>query len=140
MLTNRHRLPSISPFRVFTTSGALLSYGADLVEIYRRVASYVDRILKGEKAADLPVQTPTKFELIINLKTLDLYAGLIAGMPFVDVLNTMLDETLPPPAPRAASTVSRKWRSPMPSRSRSRAQHCEFCPSSMLARADEVIE
>ena len=69
MLTNRHRLPSISPFRVFTTSGALLSYGADLVEIYRRVASYVDRILKGEKAADLPVQTPTKFELIINLKT-----------------------------------------------------------------------
>ena len=69
MLTNRHRLPSISPFRVFTTSGALLSYGADLVEIYRRVASYVDRILKGEKPADLPVQAPTKFELIVNLKT-----------------------------------------------------------------------
>ena len=68
-LTARHRLPSISPFRVFTASGGLLSYGPDMVEIYWRVASYVDRILKGEKPADLPVQAPTKFELIVNLKT-----------------------------------------------------------------------
>src|SRR6516162_5568981 len=68
-LTARHRLPSISPFRVFTASGGLLSYGPDMVEVYWRVASYVDRILKGEKPADLPVQAPTKFELIVNLKT-----------------------------------------------------------------------
>ena len=68
-LTGRHRLPSISPFRVFTTSGGLLCYGVDQVETYRLAASYVDRILKGEKPAELPVQAPTKFELIINLKT-----------------------------------------------------------------------
>jgi ABC-type uncharacterized transport system substrate-binding protein len=68
-LTARHRLPSISPFSVFTTTGALLCYGIDQVETYRLAASYVDRILKGEKPSDLPVQAPTKFELIINLKT-----------------------------------------------------------------------
>jgi putative tryptophan/tyrosine transport system substrate-binding protein len=68
-LTARHRLPSISPFRVFTTSGGLLCYGVDQVETYRLAASYVDRILKGEKPAELPVQAPTKFELIVNLKT-----------------------------------------------------------------------
>ncbi len=68
-LTARHRLPAIYPFRVFTESGGLLSYGVDQVEFYRRAASYVDRILKGEKPADLPVQAPTKFELIVNLKT-----------------------------------------------------------------------
>ena len=68
-LTARHRLPSIYPFRVFTVNGGLLSYGIDHVDVYRRVASYVDRILKGEKPADLPVQAPTKYELVVNLKT-----------------------------------------------------------------------
>jgi putative ABC transport system substrate-binding protein len=68
-LTARHRLPAIYPFRAFTDSGGLLSYGIDQVDIYRQVASYVDRILKGEKPAELPVQAPTKFELIVNLKT-----------------------------------------------------------------------
>jgi putative ABC transport system substrate-binding protein len=68
-LTARHRLPSISPFSAFTTTGGLLCYGIDQVETYRLAASYVDRILKGEKPSDLPVQAPTKFELIINLKT-----------------------------------------------------------------------
>jgi putative ABC transport system substrate-binding protein len=68
-LTARHHLPSISPFSVFTTTGGLLCYGIDQVETYRLAASYVDRILKGEKPSDLPVQAPTKFELIINLKT-----------------------------------------------------------------------
>ena len=68
-LTARHRLPSIYPFRVFTVNGGLLSYGIDHVDVYRRAASYVDRILRGEKPANLPVQAPTKFELIINLKT-----------------------------------------------------------------------
>jgi len=68
-LAVRHRLPAIYPFAVFTKNGGLLSYGVDQVEIYRRAAVYVDRILKGEKPADLPVQAPTKFELIVNLKT-----------------------------------------------------------------------
>jgi ABC transporter substrate binding protein len=68
-LAARHRLPAIYPFAVFTKSGGLLSYGIDQVEFYRRAAAYVDRILKGEKPADLPVQAPTKFELVVNLKT-----------------------------------------------------------------------
>ena len=62
-------MPAIYPFRVFVPAGGLISYGPDLADQYRRTASYVDRILKGEKPADLPVQRPTNFELVINLKT-----------------------------------------------------------------------
>jgi len=65
----RHRLPAVYPFRFFVTGGGLISYGPDLVEPHRRAAGYVDRILRGEKPADLPVQAPTKYELAINLKT-----------------------------------------------------------------------
>jgi putative ABC transport system substrate-binding protein len=68
-LAERHRLPLMCPFRQFVTEGALISYGPDTADIVRRSASYVDRILKGEKPADLPVQAPTRFELAINLKT-----------------------------------------------------------------------
>jgi putative ABC transport system substrate-binding protein len=68
-LAVRHRLPSIHQFRYFAESGGLLAYGSDSIEPYRKAAQYVDRILKGEKPADLPVQLPTKYELIINLKT-----------------------------------------------------------------------
>ena len=68
-LAARHRLPAVYPFPYFATSGGLISYGPDLVDQFRRAASYVDRILNGEKPADLPVQHPTKYELVINLKT-----------------------------------------------------------------------
>jgi putative ABC transport system substrate-binding protein len=68
-LAARHRLPAVYPYRFFVISGGLISYGLDNIEQYRLAAGYVDRILKGEKPADLPVQAPTKYELIINLKT-----------------------------------------------------------------------
>ena len=68
-LAARHRLPVVYPYRVFAETGGLLSYGDDLTDNFRRAATYVDRILKGEKPAELPVQAPTKFELVINLKT-----------------------------------------------------------------------
>jgi putative ABC transport system substrate-binding protein len=68
-LTERHRLPAIYGLRQFVAEGALMSYGPDTADIVRRSASYVDRILRGEKPADLPVQSPTKYELVINLKT-----------------------------------------------------------------------
>ena len=68
-LAARHRLPAVYPFRRFVSDGGLISYGPDNIDQYRRAASYVDRILKGEKPGDLPVQAPTKYELVVNLKT-----------------------------------------------------------------------
>jgi putative ABC transport system substrate-binding protein len=83
MLAARHRLPAVYAFRYFVTSGGLISYGPDSIDPFRRAAGYVDRILKGEKVADLPVQAPTKYELVINLKTakalgLDVPTSLVA--------------------------------------------------------------
>ena len=68
-LAARYRLPAVYPFRFFTELGGLLSYGNDLVDNFRRAATYADRILKGAKPSELPVQAPVKFELVINLKT-----------------------------------------------------------------------
>src|SRR2546429_842806 len=82
-LARRHQLPAVSPFRYYITSGGLISYGPDPIDQYRLAAGYVDRILRGEKPADLPVQAPTKYELVINLKTakalgLDVPSSLLA--------------------------------------------------------------
>jgi len=68
-LATRHRLPAVYSDYIFVTEGGLMSYGPDRLDQFRRAAGYVDRILKGEKPTDLPVQAPTKYELVINLKT-----------------------------------------------------------------------
>jgi putative ABC transport system substrate-binding protein len=82
-LVARYRLPAVYAYRFFAVLGGLLSYGPDLADNFRRAATYADRILKGEKPADLPVQAPTKYDLVINLKTakalgLDVPATLLA--------------------------------------------------------------
>jgi putative tryptophan/tyrosine transport system substrate-binding protein len=68
-LAARHRLPAVYPFRFYAEIGGLLSYGSDNLDNYRRAASYVDRILRGTKPSELPVQVPVKYELVVNLKT-----------------------------------------------------------------------
>ena len=68
-LASRHKLPAVYPFRYYAEDGGLISYGPDTLDLFRRAAGYIDRILKGEKPGDLPVQNPTKYELVINLKT-----------------------------------------------------------------------
>jgi putative ABC transport system substrate-binding protein len=68
-LASRYRLPAVYAFRNFVTSGGLISYGPVFTDPYRLLAGYVDRILRGEKPADLPVQAPTKYETVLNLKT-----------------------------------------------------------------------
>jgi putative ABC transport system substrate-binding protein len=82
-LANRARLPAVYPYRYYVTSGGLMSYGVDTADAFHRAAGYVDRILRGEKPADLPIQQATKFELVINMQT--------AQMLGIEVPSTLLD-------------------------------------------------
>jgi len=88
-LASRHKLPAVYPYRYYAVDGGLLAYGANTLDPVRRAAGYVDRILKGEKPADMPVQAPTKYELVINLKT----AGVL-GLIVPQSLLTMADEVI----------------------------------------------
>jgi putative ABC transport system substrate-binding protein len=88
-LAARHRVPAIYPFRYFAVSGGLMSYGTDTAEVLWRAATYVDRILKGEKPGDLPVQAPTKYELVINLKT-----AKTLGLELSPTLLALADEVI----------------------------------------------
>jgi putative ABC transport system substrate-binding protein len=83
------RLPAMYPYRFFTVDGGLMSYGASLLDHYRGAALYVDRILKGAKVAELPVQQPTKYELVINLKT-----AKALGLSVPQSLLTTADEVI----------------------------------------------
>ena len=128
-LAARHRLPAVYSDRYFVESGGLLSFGNNTADMFQRSASYIDRVLKGAKPADLPIQLPTKFELIINLKTA---RELSLHVPSMMLLRADRDDRIGVMASRwpAHCAASR------PCRLRATAKHAAW----MMTRADEVIE
>jgi putative ABC transport system substrate-binding protein len=88
-LAARHRVPTVYPYGFFVAAGGLISYGNDNADLWRRSATYVDRILKGATPADLPVQQPTKFELAVNLKT-----AMALGLTIPAILQATADEVI----------------------------------------------
>jgi putative ABC transport system substrate-binding protein len=88
-LAARHKLPALYPSKPYTAAGGLISYGADFIDQFRRAAGYVDRILKGEKPADMPVQAPAKYELVINQKTAN-----ALGLTVPPILLARADEVI----------------------------------------------
>jgi len=88
-LAARHKLPAVYHRRLMATDGGLISYGADTIEQYRGAVGYIDRILRGEKPSDLPVQAPTKYELVVNLKT-----AKALGLTVPDALLARADEVI----------------------------------------------
>jgi ABC-type uncharacterized transport system substrate-binding protein len=89
-LAARHRLPAVYPYLFFARSGGFISYGIDLADQYRQAASYVDRILKGAKPGELPVQLSSKFELVVNLKTAKAL-GLTISEPFLQTADQVIE-------------------------------------------------
>ena len=87
-LAQRHKLPAVYPFRFFVADGGLVCYGLDVLDVFKRAASYVDRILRGERAGDLPIQAPTKFELVLNTTATGL------GLSIPSTLLSVADEVL----------------------------------------------
>ena len=88
-LAAKHKLPAVYPYRFFVNSGGLISYGPNQADQFRRAASYVDRILKGEKPSDLPVQAPVKYEMMLNLKT-----AKTLGLTIPETLLATADEVI----------------------------------------------